>query len=417
MINYENGILKINSKRSFFDVLWGISFFLFMLSVICYSVDQSKNYFYFFVFFLLFGVCAADFLVRKLSFRRIWLPLHTIWYGLFLLLCVISTIWAQSFDVAMLPMSRMVQILVITMFLVYFVDSEDRMELYLNILIAATMYMTVYIFVKTPYDMWFDGFLGQVTNYNTNDVGFALSICFLLSFYKAFVKKKFYMYAVCALTFTAAVLTSSRKALLMCVMGMGMMVVFNYRKKNYMLRVFCFIGVLILAVILIYQIPELYNTVGKRMDRMIDFFMVDKTVDQSLYLRRVFIDMAQSFFADSPIFGHGINNFQYLSGLSGEIATYAHNNYWELAADLGVLGLVAYYWFYAYMLVKLFLQMIDGHKLSLLFLPVMILFLVFEYGMVNYYKMQVQLMIAMSFVTINLNDSIKVRERRKEVAA
>jgi len=416
MIEYKNNILRIGFSRSFFDLLWAVSFFLFMLSVICYNNFEYNNYFYFFVFFLLFGVCAAEFLIRKLSLQRVWLPLHTIWYGLFLLLCLISTIWAESFDIAVKPMSRMLQILIITLFITYFIDSEERLDLYLNALIAATVYMTVYIFVKTPPDRWFRGFLGSATGLNTNDVGLALSICVIVSFYKAFVKKQYYLYIVSAAVFVAAVLTSSRKALMMSVLGAGMIVIFNYRKRNYVLRLLIFLSILVLAVILVYQIPALYNTVGVRMDRMINYLMVDRSGDYSMYLREMYISLARSFFADSPIVGHGINNFSYLSGLSGATATYAHNNYWELAADLGVVGLLVYYWFYLYLMVKLFFRMLDGHKLALLFLPIMLLFFVFEYGIVNYYKMQSHLLIALSFIALTLIDKEKAA-KRKEAAA
>ena len=40
----------------------------------------------------------------------------------------------------------------------------------------------------------------------------------------------------------------------------------------------------------------------------------------------------------------------------------------------------------------------------MLFTPLMLLFLVFEYGMVNYYKTQVHLVIAVAFIAIVLND-------------
>ena len=201
-----------------------------------------------------------------------------------------------------------------------------------------------------------------------------------------------------------AILTSSRKALIMCLLGVLLMVVFNYRARNYMLRVLIAIVLLIVALVLVYEIPYLYRTVGVRLDKMIEFIMSDRTVDNSLALRSFYIDMARSYFAESPLIGIGLNNFTYRIHDYGSRLSYAHNNYMEIAADLGVVGLVIYYWFYIYLLFKLGRQVLDGHKNALLFFAMMILFMIFEYGMVNYYKMQVHLIIAAAYVVTVMND-------------
>lgn len=405
MVEYKNGLLRINVTNSFWDVAWNCSFFLFMLSCICYgNFDETNNYFYYFVFFLFTGVSSIGLLLKGNIFKKLFIPLNTIWYALFYALCVSSCLWAASFYSATQPLSRILQILVVTTFVFYYIDSPKRLETYLNTVIAASLYLIIYIFVKTPPAEWFSGFIGSVTGYNTNDVGLAISICLIISFYKAFVRGKYLMYIVCAVCFFTAALTSSRKALLMCVLAIIMIVAFNYRAKNYILRIFIIIGVAVLSIVLIYEVPQLYQTIGIRMDSMINYFMNDKSSDNSLALRELYISLAKGFFLEKPIIGHGINNFGYLSNLYGNIFTYAHNNYLEIAADLGVVGLVVYYWFYLYIFVKLIKQTLNGHKTALLFLPLIILLLIFEYGMVNYYKMQVHLVIASAFAASFLND-------------
>jgi O-antigen ligase len=405
MFEYKNGLLKLSFTNSVWDVVWSCSFFLFMLSCICYgNFNDTNNYFYYFVFFLFVGVSSLGIIFKGNGLKKIFIPLNTIWYGLFFMLCVVSCLWAESFTSSAEPLSRLLQILAVTTCVFYYIDNDERLDIYLNTTIAASFYLIIYIFVKTPYTKWFDGFIGSVTGYNTNDVGLALSICFIISFYKAFVKGKHLMYILSAVSFLTAILTSSRKALFMCVLSIIMIVAFNYRAKNYVLRLLISICLVILSVILIYEIPQLYQSIGVRLDSMISFFMNDKNSDSSLALRETYINLAKSFFFEKPVIGHGINNFGYLNRLMGNIFTYAHNNYLEIAADLGVVGLVVYYWFYLYLLIRLIKQTLNGHKTALLYLPLILLLVIFEYGMVNYYKMQVHLVIASAFAATTVNE-------------
>ena len=57
---------------------------------------------------------------------------------------------------------------------------------------------------------------------------------------------------------------------------------------------------------------------------------------------------------DSPLLGHGINTFMMIfeayRGDPGNNPTYAHNSYLQLAAETGVVGLIAFLWIF----VKLF---------------------------------------------------------------
>ncbi len=406
MIEYNNGILRVNFTRSVWDVLWSCSFFLFMLSCICYgNFDDTNNYLYYFVFFLFLGVSMLGFFTKDLALGRIRIPLNSIWYGIFTLLCIVSFIWADSFSAASVTISKVVQILVITFCLTVYIDCNERLERYLNVVMAASMYLVVYILVNTPFEDWFSGFLGYIaTGYNTNDIGCAMTICVIVSFYKAFVRHKKAAFVICAISFFVVILTSSRKSLFMSGAGIVMIVMFNYRVKNYLLRVLSCIGLVIIVIILIYEVPQLYNTVGVRLDSMVEYFRTDKSADSSIALRQLYIDFAKSMFREKPLLGYGINNFSYLCGLAGNTATYAHNNYMEIAADLGVVGLVTYYWFYAYLFFKLWRQTLDGHKTALLYLPMIILLIIFEYSMVNYYKMQVHLILASALSAISINE-------------
>ena len=133
------------------DRLWGVSFFLLMLSVIWFgSNNAGSNYYYYFAFFFFLGMSFAAFVVRRKIGSRISLPLQTIWYLLFIVLAIASSVWADSFRTSFDPLRKMIQILIVTYCLDVYIDQTDRLERYLRTVIAASVFMIAYIFDTNP---------------------------------------------------------------------------------------------------------------------------------------------------------------------------------------------------------------------------------------------------------------------------
>ena len=62
-------------------------------------------------------------------------------------------------------------------------------------------------------------------------------------------------------------------------------------------------------------------------------------VGSSVYIREKMVSVGLQLWAQQPIIGHGAGQFSSLSGFRA----YAHNNYVELLANDGIIGLVLYY--------------------------------------------------------------------------
>ena len=415
MSTLQRDASRLTGNGGILETIWNVSFFLLMLSVICFGNTKSgTNYYYYAVFFLFIGVSYLEVLLDRGWYRHLYVPLHTIWYGLFVVLSIVSSIWAQSFATTILPLSKMIQILVLTNCLIQHVRTQERLEQYIRVMMAARLFLIVYLLVRTPFSRWFSGFLGHGTGYNTNDIGLSIAVCVLLSFYEAHVRGRRLCYALTVLSLFTVILTSSRKGVLMSIFGIIVIAVFNYRARKYMLRVLCILAAIVLLVFLIYQIPPLYRAIGMRIDAMLSYFFEDQEVDYSISLRRYFIDIAKSILREHPLFGIGLNNFSYYVRAYGTTLTYCHNNYWEIAAGLGIVGLITYYWFYLYLFLRLSRQVLDGHKSALLFTALLLQFLVFEYGIVNYYKTQSHLVIAAAFCAVMINVRSELEEPEAE---
>ena len=403
--------------KDILEILWNISFLLLMLAVICFGhIQWGTNYYYYFTFFFFVGVTMAETLLRRNWYRQMYLPLQTVWYGLFILLAIISAFWAPSFGMLTLPMKRMIQNLVLTYCLAQHVSSKDRLEEYIRIVLAVSLFLAIYLLVRTPFDQWFSGFLGRGTGYNSNDIGQSLAVCVIFAFYEAYIRHKKFCYAIAAISMFTVFLTSSRKAISMSILGVILLVAFNFRTRKYMLRVLCILALAALLILLVFQVPQLYRVIGIRLETMVEYFMSDKDVDYSISLRHFYIGVAKSILREHPLIGIGMNNFSDYITRYGDTLAYCHNNYWEIAADLGIVGLIVYYWFYVYLFFKLVRQVFDGHKTALVFLTLLVQFLVFEYGIVNYYKTQSHLILAAAFCAVAINDDEESEPERLPAA-
>ena len=75
-------------------------------------------------------------------------------------------------------------------------------------------------------------------------------------------------------------------------------------------------------------------------------------------------------------------------------------------SGLGVAGLVAYYWFYVRLLVALFRRFMKGSSQTIIFITLIVLQFIVEYGSVSYYNRSVQVILALGFAATAVNPSL-----------
>ncbi|HOU11416.1 MAG TPA: O-antigen ligase family protein, partial [Clostridiales bacterium] len=164
------------------------------------------------------------------------------------------------------------------------------------------------------------------------------------------------------------------------------------------LRLLVSLGIVAALAFAVIKIPALYRAIGVRLVSMYDYLMnEDYAADFSVNKRMSLIYMAKIFFYEHPFRGIGLNNFAARYTKTVTYVGYAHNNFWEIAADLGIIGVLVYYWFYIYLLIRHFKQILLGNKLSILFFSYVLILLLTEYGQVSYYDRLQQMMLAISF--------------------
>lgn len=392
MFSFNNGILRISNDRPGLDLFIDGSFFLLLCSVFTNGASEGEGYFYYISFFLFFGLTFIKLLTSLKVQGGLVIPSFTLWYGGFALLSLLSALWATNPQTSLKVISRLIQSLVITFSMSQNYATRSGLFRCVRMFSWAGTCVGVYMLANTPFTTWFSGFFGSAsTSLNPNTVGMIFTLCLMVSFYFAFYCEEKRYYVVSVLQLFIIILTSSRKSLLASVMGLIMMSLMKVKRRNFIPRLFIVFGTVMAMYYLIMSVPELYRAIGIRFESMTGYLMGEGG-DYSLSLRQTFIENATDMFFERPLFGYGINNFTVQIGRRINVWTYAHNNYYEILADLGIVGFAAFYGYYFYLLATLFKTWRKTNSsFAKMMLTWLVVIMICEYGLVSYYSIYMQM--------------------------
>jgi O-antigen ligase len=142
----------------------------------------------------------------------------------------------------------------------------------------------------------------------------------------------------------------------------------------------------------------LYLVIGKRVESLVQG-LDGGTTDSSTSTRFDMISTGLQYFIQKPFFGYGLGNYRFISGYN----TYSHNNYTELLVSFGLFGTVLYYSMHLYILGKgILLIAKKGYRQNFAVLSciMIVITMLMDLGMVSYYDEFTQLLIAVSFVSL-----------------
>lgn len=197
------------------------------------------------------------------------------------------------------------------------------------------------------------------------------------------------------LLFTVAVITSVRKAIIGPLL-FAVLYSLVKNKKNFLKLMLSLLVLICLIVAILYLIINnkyLYDIIGRRFLTLINsvFFSeysISGYIDSSAIERSLLRKNALEVFYSNPIIGIGLDNFKYYTGAHGTSQVYAHNNYLELLANLGIIGFCLFY----VPIIKLLFEGVRKYKYYkssiYLFISCFIITQLFlDYGTVSYYSL------------------------------
>lgn len=232
---------------------------------------------------------------------------------------------------------------------------------------------------------------------NANDIGLKAAICILafLEIRKK-VPYKYLFYLIAALLIGVIILTGSRKALFLLLVGITVTVVLASTTKIKLVRnmvLACtFLGI---SAYLVMNIDFLYQAVGVRLEGVINAIMGEGHIDASTAERMALIDTGLKLWEQSPVFGHGINTFTPIAGFG----MYAHNNYIEEGVGLGIVGVFLWYSIYPFLFYRSFKSVIKPMAFSIILLMPWL-----DVGLVSYMEDNLHIIFAILFAASILRE-------------
>ena len=205
-------------------------------------------------------------------------------------------------------------------------------------------------------------------------------------------------------------LSGSKKALIMIIMGICLMEYFNSKSER-ISKIFGHIIITIIALCigwyLIFNVEMFYSVLGTRIERTVNYILSGGTTfDNSTRERQYYISIAKELFKQNPILGVGLNNFRaYIGRIGYSHVAYSHNNYWELLSCLGIAGTSIFYSMHLYLGMKLWkLLQKRRNPLTVLMTVLLILYVVCDYGAVTYMNIFQYIIITFAYLHIKNQD-------------
>jgi len=248
----------------------------------------------------------------------------------------------------------------------------------------------------------------EVSNSNTVGISFAISYIISLHFFlnekMPFYKKILYIILI-VVGFVFGLLSASRKALILLLVGSFAILYLKNSGKNIVKSI---LGIL-LASIVVYILYDLisshsmFETVNDRFTALVEGLQGKSKLDHSSDQRFYMIETGWNAFKESPFFGKGLYaSFNYFE-------TYSHNNFIEILMNTGVVGFLIFY--YPYIVgIKRFLEIDKSAKLYHVMLILFLWVLICGYGMVTYYSKDSMSLMAL----IHLWLSVQRRKKHEE---
>ena len=409
--------MKLNITAIADRMIWFITLIFLVLSLTISFALGDANYGAYVLFVCLFGLIIC-YLIREqgvIKFRLTWMHGYML---LFIGACYLSTINAIEPSVALSRSFDIVKIFF--MLIILYMCYQDKTSV--DTLLKIGMWTGYIVCFYTVYFYGLDYFItvlsssARIANdaLNANTVGLLGANAIVMTLYYMLYDRPRWWNIIALPTLGILAATGSRKALVFVVVGTVLLFVFkSLRSTNVVNSIAKIIGSLLaltLVGIAVLQLP-MFSEVLDRMSSMVDAFS-GTGGDSSTIIRMALVDIGWDLFYQSPITGVGVNNpsvFTYF--VYGKENYYLHNNYIELLAGTGVIGLLAYYSMYIYIAYNL-IRYRNFHSNE--YVMVLILFLsqiVMDMGMVSYESKSTYFYMMMFYLEVQL-----LRKGRKNEA-
>lgn len=365
-------------------LLFDISLFLYLTAYFFYFQDTAFDA-------RVRLIASASIIITGVNlcrFNMLGISKCAVWYMTFIVFAYISSAWAADDIAAKSIIKTLLRIAIVGFFLQNRIKTKYDVERILDIYVLASIYTCFAILIKmqTLYslDMLLLTRFGDAVGHNSNSTAM---MCAISSTICLFNRKNKFLTWILPIVFFAIIIVicGSKKGIIG--LTLGPLVVYTLKNKGQNKKISLFVGIFLASLFFYFitTIPALYDAVGYRLVDLGHMLKGDGTSSQSSLERMELIQQAIEIWYNHFFVGVGMNNFSLFQTVAK--GYYAHCNYAELLADLGVIGFLLYYSLPTYIL-------FSKHALqyeTFLLKGIVILILFFDTAVVSYQEIQFQI--------------------------
>lgn len=342
-----------------------------------------------------------------------------IWYSTFVFFCFVSIFWATHRNRSMvlqLIVEVYIPFVLTALAISGYLKKEENPHHLLALLIYSECFVCIRALLNTPIQIItnMDSRLygsGLGVNYNHFTTQLTLIVCIEAFQYFVMREKRIINKVVFSFLIFNIILSGSRKAIFSSVFIIAITyIISDWRKKG---KTLLKIIVALLAVYGVFYLTInnafLFDLVGNKMLALVNTLFKDGAgirLDNSALVRNELREKAISVFLSHPLLGVGYYCFPHYN----TYGLYAHSNYFEILADLGIGGFATYYSLY-------FSQLFTGiqrikkenNSYELLKVLFFVTLLILEYAQVTFYRMYSLVPLLVVYIVIEYT---RARERK-----
>ena len=393
----------MNSKK-----IISILLFLYVLSILIFD-----NVRYVKLVYITDVLMVGYFLIYKLLNKKLVFEFNYFFLFLFLfcILSLASLFWTPNINGASIRVLSLFFILINT-FIIYHIIKEFNNLNY--IFYAFFIFIILNFLILNGFlghqEYYYYGFRFQGTTGNPNLVAIYSVFTIFISLFLIINNNKnkvyiLFLYLIISFSFILIIYTGSKKGIIFSIFLILIYVLINLELSKKLLKrlvILLFIVPIVGYIIINNFISnDLFVVMEKSFNRISEMLLIvgnENFIDESTRHRIHLINSAFEKFSENPFLGLGILGFETYEGV------YAHNNYMEILANLGIIGFFIYYMIYIVIFFKIL--SIDSKILQFYFFSTLIIMLLMDVALVSYFS-KIYFIILISIFYLSNNKTYK----------
>ena len=381
-----------------------ISKFFSAILIICYwgFVDVRE----FMVLAQILFVASCFLRISLLNKWQFVLNDYVKWAIAWLLFCAISILWSRDIDNSIISFISILQVVIVGILLSSTIEKKQDITWIERVIIISGIVLTFRLFIETPSSMLGKGRLGESIGMHVNTISVNILISELLTVKHFFLnytcKKSRYMNLVLAFAFIVTIfLTASKKAIILMILGPVLMLLYSRKPVSQKTKLIAgCVCIIAFFIAIINYLPVDFSFATRRFFSAIDSY-INGSLDASTMERQYLMKSAFLVFLNHFALGVGLDCNRIFNSLN----LYAHCNYLEMLANLGLIGFILYYYSYFFIGYKCILHRKKNEECRL---NIIILFsiCILDIMQITYYMESFQVFLAQLFCSAIVSDEV-----------